>query len=332
MNLQHIKSYLFFFLRILFAIALGSYVFLTVDFASVWDALLQFSIPLFLVSFCLSTICSIVIPAMTTNRALRVSGIDISLWESIKINFSMRLYVMILPQVLSSGIRWFRYRGPEKGKGWEAASIIFFEKIVQLFFITFSTLVFFLIKINTIPEVLKDSIPLIGLFTFTFFALIVLFLSPYVFGLFGFIFKFVRNHFPHFIASRVDKIEEAIQVYHKLGKRSVALMFFGYLSAHLIFILSSYVLGIGLGIEMDYIDMGWVRSIVLTLSALPITVGGLGVRELGHIYLMGYLGVDKSTAVTFSLLIFAIQILIALLGACFEIWRFLLKSKKGFAK
>ncbi|PJZ75757.1 lysylphosphatidylglycerol synthase transmembrane domain-containing protein [Leptospira neocaledonica] len=332
MKLQHIKSYLFFFLRILFAIALGSYVFLTVDFASAWKAFLQFSIPLFIVSFCLSTICSIVIPAMTTNRALRVSGIDISLWESIKINFSMRLYVMILPQVISSGIRWFRYRGPEKGKGWEAASIIFFEKIVQLFFITFSTFVFFLIKINTIPDVLKNSIPLIGVLAMAFFALIVLFLSPQVFRLFGFMFRFARDHFPQFVAKRVDKIEEAIQVYQKLGNRSVVLMFFGYLSAHLIFILSSSVLGFGLGIEMDYIDMGWIRSIVLTLSALPITVGGLGVRELGHIYLMGYLGVDKSVAVTFSLLIFAIQILIALIGACFEIWRFFMHSNTDLKK
>lgn len=239
---------------------------------------------------------------------------------------------MILPQVVSSGIRWFRYRGPEKGKGWEAASIIFFEKIVQLFFITFSTFVFFLIKIDTIPLALKNSIPLIGILAIGFFSLIVLFLSPYIFKTFGFIFKFARDHFPHFVAKRVDKIEDAIQVYHKLGNRSVAFMFFGYLSAHLIFILSSYVLGAGLGIGMDYIDMGWVRSIVLTLSALPITIGGLGVRELGHIYLMGYLGVAKSVAVTFSLLIFAIQILIALLGAFFEIWRFLAHSKRNLGK
>ena len=50
------------------------------------------------------------------------------------------------------------------------------------------------------------------------------------------------------------------------------------------------------------------------ITALPISIGGVGVRELSLIWLLGMFGVSSEQAVTLSLLVYINTILIALLA------------------
>ena len=52
---------------------------------------------------------------------------------------------------------------------------------------------------------------------------------------------------------------------------------------------------------------------------LPISISGIGVRELGFVGILGFFDVDLSTAVTLSLLVFSLQIVGAAIGALFEL-------------
>ncbi len=63
---------------------------------------------------------------------------------------------------------------------------------------------------------------------------------------------------------------------------------------------------------MEYLFIFLVSSII---AVLPLTIGGVGARELVFIFSYEYIGIDKNTAVAFSLMFFLISALVSLGGA-----------------
>jgi uncharacterized protein (TIRG00374 family) len=51
------------------------------------------------------------------------------------------------------------------------------------------------------------------------------------------------------------------------------------------------------------------------VAVLPLTIGGVGARELVVVYAHGYAGIDETAAVAFSLLFFLISAAVSLVGA-----------------
>jgi len=78
----------------------------------------------------------------------------------------------------------------------------------------------------------------------------------------------------------------------------------------------------GLGLEVPWTTMVWVRSVVVLLTILPVSIGGLGVREGALLFLLRPFGVAAHDALALSLLVFAVTILApGLVGGFVEAWR-----------
>ena len=70
------------------------------------------------------------------------------------------------------------------------------------------------------------------------------------------------------------------------------------------------VLGQALGITVaSFVTMGWVRSVVMLVTVLPLSIGGLGVREGMLLLTLGGFGVPAHESIALSLLVFASTIL-----------------------
>ncbi len=79
------------------------------------------------------------------------------------------------------------------------------------------------------------------------------------------------------------------------------------------------VLGAGLGMSVSFAAMGWVRSVVVLITILPISIGGLGVREGALVFTLQAYGVASHEALALAILIFATTILApGLLGGILE--------------
>jgi len=80
-------------------------------------------------------------------------------------------------------------------------------------------------------------------------------------------------------------------------------------------IVSAIFIVLSLPIEsiylIDYLLLFLISSIV---AVLPISIGGVGVRELTFLYGFTIIGADTTTAVTFSLLFFVITAISSLIG------------------
>ena len=74
-------------------------------------------------------------------------------------------------------------------------------------------------------------------------------------------------------------------------------------------ILVFAALGQGLGLPVPLVSMGWIRSVVVLLTVLPISIGGLGVREGALVFTLHAFGVPAHDALALSILVFATTIL-----------------------
>ncbi|WP_186753489.1 lysylphosphatidylglycerol synthase transmembrane domain-containing protein [Echinicola salinicaeni] len=80
-------------------------------------------------------------------------------------------------------------------------------------------------------------------------------------------------------------------------------------------LVSAYFILMALGIHEQLLDYQFVFLLSSIVAVLPLTIGGVGARELVFIFSHSYMGIDKNAAVAFSLIFFLITALVSLLGA-----------------
>jgi uncharacterized protein (TIRG00374 family) len=74
-----------------------------------------------------------------------------------------------------------------------------------------------------------------------------------------------------------------------------------------------------IGIGVSFADWCWIFGIVSMIVFLPVTVGGLGVREGGFVFLLSLFGIAGDKALALSFTVFGIQVLGALLGGILDL-------------
>jgi uncharacterized protein (TIRG00374 family) len=84
-------------------------------------------------------------------------------------------------------------------------------------------------------------------------------------------------------------------------------------------VATNYVLCLALGISVSYVQLLWVVAAASLLQSLPISIAGVGVREGAYVYILGTQGVEEANALALSLLVFGIQVLLALVGGLLQI-------------
>jgi uncharacterized protein (TIRG00374 family) len=78
----------------------------------------------------------------------------------------------------------------------------------------------------------------------------------------------------------------------------------------LVIILQVKLVSMALSLEIDYLFLLSVMPVVTLLDILPISLSGLGTREVALIFFLGILSVPMATAVSFSVLIFLVDYLV----------------------
>jgi uncharacterized membrane protein YbhN (UPF0104 family) len=99
------------------------------------------------------------------------------------------------------------------------------------------------------------------------------------------------------------------------------------LLGHLLGILAYALVAAALGLELGLLDLGWIRTAAALITILPVSVAGLGVREGALVLLLAPLGIEPAQALVFSLLVFAVTMLLfGLAGGLVEARRLLLQK------
>ncbi len=273
---------------------------------------------LFLAAWIVSVIGSILVPAMITRAALGVRRIVLSLPELVRINFTVRFYTLVFPRGVATGIRWYRYR--DGGTGQDAMALVVFEKVVQIHILMLTAALFIWIDRERLPEAAPYllGVSLTGLLLTTVGLLA--FLTQPVSRLFTRALLFSRPFIPPFVYTRLVKVSEAIRAFQHLTAWNVVGIVTLSMLSYVFFIVSPFLLGLAMELDIPLRGIAWIRSLTLMLALIPVTVAGLGVREASYVAFMGLYGIEAHDALAFSVTLFVIQILIGLIGAGYEAW------------
>jgi len=85
-------------------------------------------------------------------------------------------------------------------------------------------------------------------------------------------------------------------------------------------VAASYLLSQALGLELPFAAFLLVMPIVYLATALPISLGGLGVREGTVAFLLSQFGVPRSSAILLAFLIYLVRVAIAVLGGLVQLF------------
>ena len=116
------------------------------------------------------------------------------------------------------------------------------------------------------------------------------------------------------------RISRAFLNYSTAGGVQVLIVLATLLMAHLCGCLAYYVIAVGIGLDLPFLSICWIRSGLILSAMIPVSVAGLGVREITAIGLLVPLGFDEAHAVGFSILIsLGTSVILGLIGGFFEL-------------
>jgi len=78
--------------------------------------------------------------------------------------------------------------------------------------------------------------------------------------------------------------------------------------------VSTMIIAEGIAIDIPFVDWCWIIGIVSVVLLLPVTLGGIGIREGTFIGILGLLGIAGDKALSLSLSLFALHIIGAAIG------------------
>jgi uncharacterized membrane protein YbhN (UPF0104 family) len=91
------------------------------------------------------------------------------------------------------------------------------------------------------------------------------------------------------------------------------------LVAHAGGVLFYWLLAQALGVNVSLVTIGWVRSAVVLISMVPVSLGGIGLREAAFLFFLTPYGIGQGQAVAYSFLVFVVAVLFTgLLGGILE--------------
>lgn len=262
---------------------------------------------------------TILIPGRITQLALAVQGRHLSMARLTEINLTNRFYILVLPRAAAVAIRWYRY-GDGKLSA-PALALMLFERGIQLA----TLMVLSLLAIWADRAALGTmATPLtLALAGGTALSLLVLlpFASAWAEATSLRVLALFARLLPQAIVTRFERLISAAALFRQLDHGPAMAMMGWSVVATMLFYASAWFAAGAMGLEISLLSLVWIRSLVFLLTLIPLTIGGLGVRELGFVGLLGLIGINSHEALAFSAVNFAFQIAVALLGAAIEGWR-----------
>ena len=234
------------------------------------------------------------------------------------------LYSMILPGLLSTGAKWYILK-KDAGKGTNVLSSMVYNQ--------FSTMVVMmvfglaaLIITNPATLLLPDTknqwlLPAVcGILLVAIILISLLLLSSRTGGKVIKALGFLLRPLPATLRLTGQKILEQLSTFQTAGWLFHLKMFLFSLAGTIIYGIIVYVFAAkASGISVPVWVLVWQCALVFILGQLPISLANLGIREVALIESLALYGVNAPSALLMSLIIFSSKILLAIIGAVYQL-------------
>ncbi len=262
---------------------------------------------------------TIFLPALITREAQHVQNARMSVGRLVEINLSNRFYILVLPRVAAVAIRLLRYG---EGKPTAAAlALLVFERGVQLATLMVLATVTLWLDRQNLVGVGQALFFLVAAGSLASLAALAPFFSSSIQQLARLVLERMSAVLPDSLVRKLSSLVEAAALFRRTQHRRAGAIVVMSMLASLLFYTSAWFAAKSIGLEISLLSLVWIRSVVFVMTLVPLTIGGIGVREAGFVALLALLGVSAPVALAFSAVNFSFQVAIALVGALSEVWR-----------
>jgi len=116
------------------------------------------------------------------------------------------------------------------------------------------------------------------------------------------------------------RLGRALSIYTSTSGGEIRIVLATSLLAHLSGCFAYYAIALGLGFDISFLTICWIRSGVILATLVPVSLAGIGTREIATIALLVPLGFAEVQAVGFSIMIFlSTSVVIGLIGGFVEL-------------
>jgi len=292
------------------------YIFTTIPFLEVIRSVMSARVSYIILALLLSPFV-ICVEAYRMRILTDKQGMTLSMHQIIDINLITGFYGLFLPGYLAGGaIRIYRFSQP--ANQWtEALVSIAFNRLIGTIVLVIVGILFWMLDTNS------RSNHMIGLILLAILSgLLLIHFLVFNGKLSRFLERYARkidlSLIPQIVRSKIRTLLISTGQYHGLSRSLLIYIFALTFTSHLLGILSFYLFALSIGMNVSFINIGWIRSFTLIVTMFPISFAGLGVREGILVFLLKPYGVPATDAVALSFLIFARALLLGGIGGLVE--------------
>lgn len=326
------KDKLFFLIKISVSLSLVAYFYQLVDFTEIVQTLKNINPIYYVIGVLLNYIGGISYQSMITKKTSK--EMNVSLFKMDAVNLGMRFYSMILPLAAVSVIRWHRYTKLGCSKT-HALLLMVLNKALQITFISFF-LFLGLVLFNELFTgktglILYMALVLISLFVLILFGLLSLGLMHKInlnsLFYFGYVVtRTVSNRLFKLFLKIAKRLRETIKRNAVIEQKVLYAVVF-YSGVGFLFIAASqYVFALSIDMDIGFLAILFIRAFVQLLMMFPVSIAGLGLRELGFVSTLILLGYSVEEGLVLSLILLSMQVIFALMGMVLEL-KYYFKAK-----
>lgn len=312
--------------RLAITLAILVWILRSIPVADVFAALGQASLGLLILGLLLEVPIRW-LAAIRMQSITRAQQLSIPTWDIFRVAFVSAFYGLFLPGSVSGGaVSWLKLIEIDRQPASVLLSIVF-QRSVETFSVIALGLIFWLF------DPLAGSHPGMAKWMTAFLAVLVagyaMALSRPGSRLLGFVAGKLGNGK---LAVQAVKTFESLTRFGEMGMRAKVW----------ILLLSALHVGLGslvawclagaIGLSLSFVSVLWMRSVVYAVTLAPVSFAGFGVREGSLLVMVASYGIEAPEALAWSLLFFAAQLFVALIGAAFEARQFLLPAARTSAK
>jgi uncharacterized membrane protein YbhN (UPF0104 family) len=318
-------------IRILITVGLLIFVFHQIEFQQFWQTIKTARWE-FLIAVWALTVILFWINSIKMRFILKKQGCHVHVGTIFGASSVTRLYAMVIPEILSTGVKWHILR-KNTGKGSNVFSSMVYNQL-SLFVV--------MIIIGLIALIVTDPISLLltggknkwllpsvcGVLLAAIILISLLLLNNRTGSKITKAIGLLLKPLPERIHQKAQEILEQIAIFQSAGAKF-------HLTVTAITIISALITGAFIytfaaraaNITTTPVAVFmWLYAIIYVLNRLPISVANLGVREVTLVSLLGVYGVEKSAALLMSMILFSGLVLMAIIGVGYQLF-WMLKTK-----
>lgn len=309
--------------KVLISFVTLGYCFSLIDLTALGKAVTTANLYLLTVALLVTFMGGIVCKSVLIWQLLNINN-RVSLIKIITINLGLRFYTVFLPRGVVTGLRWHRYR--KLSDNYTSLTLLSLEAILTLLLLATGSIFFYMIGDTKVPKTILIMLIATPLILSVLLAMTLsanlrkkLYSSMNIENSTA-----ITKPIKHFFISYIDSLKNI----NFNNPKNFSLALTSSFISYLLFIIGAYITAQAMMLDISFIEIAWARSAILILAHLPISIAGIGVRELGFISLFGFAGLSSEQALSYAIVSFGIQLIIAFFGAIIETDRWFLNKRE----